>query len=286
MKKYLTADDIANNVRMIRTQQKGTILITEGSTDMRLYQRFVNTDKCTIIPANGKDNAIKVIRILEKFNFKGIFTIVDLDFWKLDGIEQRGDNILTTDTHDIETMLISSKALDNLLVEFGEEHKIRALNIPVRDLLYEVTLPLGIFRWISSSSKERLSLRFKDIVFENFIQFRPFSINLSRLIREVKTNSRNMNISEKRLKREIISLMKKGPEPEQVCSGHDVVAILTIGLNHVFGNRTSEDVSEAVVDRVLRLSYDITIFRETKLYASIQEWEQNNPPFTVLQNEA
>ncbi len=282
MKKYLTADDIANNVRMVRTQQKGTIMITEGSTDMRLYQRFVNTDKCTIIPANGKDNAIKVVRIMEKFHFKGIFTIVDLDFWKVDAIEQNNENILTTDTHDIETMLISSRALDNLLVEFGEEHKIRSLELPIRELLYKVTLPLGIFRWISSS-KERLSLRFKDITFENFVQLRPFSINISRLIREVKTNSHSMNISEKRLKREIISLMKQNPDPEQICSGHDLVAILTIGLNHVFGNRTSENVSEAMVDRVLRLSYDITIFKETKLYASIQEWEQMNPPFTVLE---
>src|SRR6056297_2104977 len=87
MKKYLTADDIANSARMMRTQYRGSIMIIEGSTDMRLYKRFVDDRKCRLIPANGKENAIKVIEILERSGFEGILTIVDADFWRLDSFD-------------------------------------------------------------------------------------------------------------------------------------------------------------------------------------------------------
>ena len=66
MKNNLTPFDIANTVRMTRTLHKGAILIVEGTTDIRVYERFLSKTKCKFIPAHGKDNAIGALSILEK----------------------------------------------------------------------------------------------------------------------------------------------------------------------------------------------------------------------------
>lgn len=283
MKKYLTADDIANSARMMRTQYSGSIMIIEGSTDMRLYKRFVDDSKCRLIPANGKENAIKVVEILERSDFEGILTIVDADFWRLDGVDFEQRNVLVTDTHDLETMLIASEALDRLLEEFAAPFKLQKMKTPVRELLLEAAMPIGLFRWLSSSSKDKLSLRFKDIHFDSFMEKIPLSINIKQLIREVKENSNEYSLNEKTTRRKIISLLKEEHDPWQACSGHDIVEILAFGLREVFGNSDSRHVNEGIIDRSLRLAYDITMFRETELYLSIQEWEERNPSFGVLQ---
>lgn len=283
MKKYLTADDIANSARMMRTQYKGSIMIIEGSTDMRLYKRFVDDRKCRLIPANGKENAIKVVEILERYGFEGILTIVDADFWRLDGFDFEERNVLVTDTHDLETMIIASDALERLLEEFAAPFKLQKIRTPVREMLLEAAMPIGLFRWLSSSSRDKLSLRFKDMEFDNFMEKMPLSVNIRHMIREVKENSREYSLNEKKLKKKIITLLKEEHDPWQACSGHDVVEILAYGLREVFGNSDSRYVTEGIIDRSLRLAYDITMFRETELYHSIQEWEERNNSFVVLQ---
>ncbi|MCD4800956.1 MAG: DUF4435 domain-containing protein [Methanococcoides sp.] len=282
MKRYLTADDIANNVRMMRTQFRGSVLIIEGSTDMRLYQRFVDDKRCKVIPANGKENAIKVIQILKRSKMEGVLTIVDADFWRVDGIRNKNDNVLVTDTHDLETMLIASEALDRLLEEFTSQYKVEALHMPIRQLLLYTAMPLGLFRWLSSSGKDKLSLRFKDIDFDHFMEVQPLSINIKRLIREVKVNSHGHSLNERAIRKKLMKMLGEDHDPWQICSGHDVVEILAFGLREIFGNLDAHHTNEGIIDRSLRLAYDITMFKKTDLYSSILNWEEENVPYIVL----
>ena len=75
MKKHLMPDDIANDIRMERAYlgyDSYTFLVVEGSTDERVYKHFIAEDKCQIIVAHSKDNAINALAILEKDNFLGV----------------------------------------------------------------------------------------------------------------------------------------------------------------------------------------------------------------------
>jgi len=146
MRRYLTAHDLANHARMVRTQHSGTILIVEGTTDVRVYERFVNEAECKLIPANGKETAISALDILEEGGFNGVLTIVDADFWRLDNLEPASPNLLLTDSHDLEMMILYSDALDSVLSEFGLAQKITDLGKPIRDILLESGLPIGYLR--------------------------------------------------------------------------------------------------------------------------------------------
>ncbi len=267
----------------MRTQYTGTILIVEGSTDARVYRRLVSKNECRLIPATGKDKAINALELLENGGFNGVLTIVDADFQRLDGIEQNSSNLLLTDSHDLETMILHSDALDNVLSEFGSARKIEKLGRPIRDVLLEGGLPIGYLRWLSSPAKDNLSLKFKELSFDKFVDEKTLRVSIDDLIRELKTNSGDSTLDENATKLKIMALDGEGDDPWQVCSGHDLVLILSIGFRNIFGNlRRGETVTPDQVDGMLRLAYNYSHFCLTRLHNSIKGWETANPTFRVL----
>lgn len=282
MKAYITADDIANTVRMMRTQHTGTILIVEGHKDMRVFDNLVNKVECKLLPAYGKDNATNALDMLEKDNFDGVLAIVDSDFWKLEGFVPSTPNLLTTDTHDLETMLIASGALDKVLSEYGSSNRIKRLSKPLRMLLLDSGLPLGILRWLSSPTKYNLRLKFKGLTFDRFVDKSTLGVNVDTLINEVKTNSQKTTLNSQSIKNNIIALVKTGHDPWQVCAGHDLVEILLIGFKNVFGNRKVRNITLDLIDSSLRIAYEYIYFSSTQLHKSIKNWERSNSSFKVL----
>src|SRR6266567_4884592 len=182
-------DGIANKIILTR-QYPGkdflSFLIVEGDTDWNFYKTFVDKDKCQIIIAYSKSVAIQVLSILEKDGFPGVFIIVDADFDVLEG-KFSPKNVLFTDTHDLESMIIRFPAFEKVLGEFGSEEKIdlftQTARKDVRAVLVETSMPIGYLRWVSL--REDLSLTFEDLNFTGFINRETLTIDLSDLIRSV-----------------------------------------------------------------------------------------------------
>ena len=278
-----TVYSIVNRAHMMRTQYTGTILIVEGSTDARVYRRLVSKNECRLIPATGKDKAISALELLENSGFDGVLTIVDADFQRLDCIAPNSSNLLLTDSHDLETMILHSDALDNVLSEFGSAREIANLGRPIRDILLEGGLPIGYLRWLSSPAKDNLSLKFKGLSFDKFVDEKTLRVSIDNLIGELKTNSGDSTLDENATKLKIMALDGEGDDPWQVCSGHDLVLILSIGFRNIFGNlRRGETVTPDQVDGMLRLAYNYSHFCLTRLHNSIKGWETANPTFRVL----
>lgn len=57
MLKDLTADDVANEISLSRSLFKGTYLIVEGATDVRLYGKFM-AESTKIVAASSKSNVV------------------------------------------------------------------------------------------------------------------------------------------------------------------------------------------------------------------------------------
>jgi hypothetical protein len=284
MKAHLTPHDIANTVRMMRTLHSGAIIIVEGDTDLRVYQRFVDEKRCRLVPGNGRPNTIGSLSILENAHLKGILAIIDADFWKLDGVKPSSSNLVLTDTHDLETMILSSNALDKVLSEFGSTAKIGRLGKPVRTLLLEAASPIGFFRWLSSPTKDNLFLRFKGLNFDGFLNKRTLEVDLHKLIKQVEANTPGCIIDLGGTTVNIQKLKAMGHDLWQVCSGHDMTEILTMGLRSLFGNARAAAISTEVVDGVLRISYEHSYFRCTQLHTSIKSWEEANQDYKILRS--
>jgi|GEM_PF-3182052 len=175
-----------------------------------------------------------------------------------------------------------SNALEKVLTEFGSSKKIVELRKPIRDILHEIALPIGYLRWLSSPSKDNLLLTFKGLNFDRFLEKETYMINIDNLIIEVKTNSGNSTLDANIIKTKIIALIGEEYDPWQICSGHDMVQILSFGMKNIFGNHKGKIIAPDVLDGIIRVSYEYPDFCLTELYISITNWERMNLPFEVL----
>ncbi len=170
MRENLTADRDANAIRLRRQTFPGVFLLVEGSSDKVFYERFIEKISCQIIAISGKPSSkfkiISVLSILENSNFQGVLAIVDADFDHLESSATITPNLIRTDTHDLETMLLQSLALDKVMAEFGSEEKITKFR-DIRTALLEAGMPIGYLLWISKL--DGLNLTFNDLEFGKFI---------------------------------------------------------------------------------------------------------------------
>ncbi len=288
MKEEIKANHLANEIRMTRTQFRGSFLIVEGQTaDFRVYKRLVDPKQTKIIPAHNKDRALAALQILENADFDGVVAIVDADFWRLEGVEPASPNLFITDTHDLETMLLESPSLDKLLDEFGSEQKMTNFTanskMEVRQALLAAARPIGYLRW--ASQRDNLSLTFEGIIFSRFIDHNTLHIDSSELIREVKNKSRRHDLSESGLQDKIDELTDSKHNSWDICCGHDLVSILSFGLYRVLGSNQRREVEPEVLEKFLRAGYESTYFLSTQLYQLLRGWEASNLPFRIFSTE-
>jgi hypothetical protein len=315
MRGYITPDRIANNIRMLRSNSrfKGSILIAEGDTDARLWKNFIDATECYVENAYNKEQAVEVLKIFEREDFPGVLAIVDADFSVLEGNEPRIPNLFFTDTHDVETMMLKSPALEKLLREHGSEEKInnfggsaaqvmclvylfsiliqkglhRMASLVMQDhfgkyvrgTLLESGKPIGYLRFYSL--KHDLSFRFENLSFPKFINKENLEIDMTKLIKTVLENSQKHDNPEE-IEKNLNNLISEMHDPWYVCCGHDLIEILSQGLRKLFGSCKSKDVEPTTLEKDLRLAYESSYFVLTQLYRDIREWERVNQPFQVF----
>ena len=284
MREYITPDRIANKIRLLRTQSqyRGSFLIVEGDTDARLWKNLVDSTKCRVENAYNKKNAVTVLNILEQGNFAGVLAVVDADFDILEGSVSLSQNLLFTDTHDLETMLLKSPALDKVLLEHGSEDKINGFAKDIRQTLLESAKVIGYLRW--ASLKFDYCLKFEDLAFKKFVDDKTLALDESKLLQTVKNNSQKPRLDEPEIRANMDSLKTDTQDMWYICCGHDMISILSIALCKALGSCNSKQVDPNVLEINLRLAYESAHFRLTKLYIAIQTWEQTNQPFEVLSN--
>jgi hypothetical protein len=288
VREFLTDDRFANQLRLRRSTFSGVFLLVEGSFDKVLYERFVDKKVCQLEVVAGKPSSklrvIAVLEILETSSFRGILGIVDADFDRLEKSASNSPNLLRTDTHDLETMLINSPALDKVIAEFGSEDKIAKFGKDVRTTLVEAGISIGYLRWISQC--DGLNLTFNGIKFGNFIDEKSLSINELALIKEVKNKSQALSLNDRDIQQRMTKQKNDSHDRWQVCCGHDLVDILSLGLRKAIGTMKPTDVGSDSLERSLRLAYEEAYFQQTQLYSDIQKWGNSDRQFKVLLNES
>lgn len=287
MRDLLSVERVANQIRLRRSTYQGTFLLVEGGSDKIFYERFTNRAECELVTVSGKPSSklrvIAVLKILEQeSSFRGILAIVDADFDRLTIPLCYSSNLLYTDTHDLESMLINSRAFDKVLAEFGSEEKVLQFNRDIRLAILESSISVGYLLWISQ--RDGLNLTFDGITFSKFVDEQNLQIDELKLIREVKNKSQAFSLKDENLQLQLNSQKSNNHDPWQVCCGHHLVEILSLGLRKTIGSNKASDIEPDKLERYLRLAYEESYFRDTQLYASIRNWEVNNKPFKVLQS--
>ncbi len=281
----LSSADIANNISMLRSSHKGPIIVVEGVTDCRLYGKFVDKDDVKVISAFSKDNVRRAVtEVWGRRMDRKVIGILDADIDRLCG-KTYNPPIFLSDKRDLETMIMSTGALEDVLTEYADPELLDSFEDrygEVRDVLARSTYPIGLLMFISS--RERMGLNFKNIDHSYFINRKTLAIDIRKMIDEVFSQSINKGIGKKELADMISEEEEVLNDPWIAVRGHDAVAVLVIGLSETFGSYNSKGIKSGQLSGSLRLAFGNDYFKETDLFKDTSAWaEKNNFTLWVIQ---
>lgn len=273
---------IANEIRLKRSQHRGAFLLVEGRDDRLFCERFVDSSGCKIVVGEGKESICDVLAILDEYHFTGALGLVDSDFDRIEGRVHGSPNLLSPDLHDLECMLLRSKALDMLIIELGSREKLQRFGRDVRDTLLMAAFPIGCLRL--HSKQAGLNLKFDGLNYACCIDQNSLSVDPAALVEEVKNRSQRQDIPLDALTDAISMIEAEGHDPWELCSGADLLGIFSVGLRRALGTNSTTDVSHDQLRRELRLAYSEQEFAASGLKQSLRDWENGNPPFRILRS--
>lgn len=287
MQNYIDYHRVANVVLMTQKGFSGVIVLVEGIRDIEFYSKFFSEDNCRLISAKDKSTLIEAIHELEIRKATLYFGIVDSDYWGLENKIPKSQNIICTDTHDVETILIQSSAFNNAISKIIPKAKINYSNDftkVIREALFLLSLPIGYLRWINY--RYNLGLDFKDLPYRNFINYENSVCDLDELLRIVcctaRTNIPVMTIPDIKQKyKEINNLYQN---PYQVCQGHDLINVFILIFPKVYSNFFLNHAkvyfqninSPFEFAKFIREEYSFDFFMTTRMYEYIKKWGIRN----------
>jgi len=275
MREFITAEDICNQISMNRSLFKGTIVLTEGNTDKRLYGKFIDQKEARIIPALSKNNAKKALSIMQKRGDQTIMAILDRDLDDLFGKTVK-EPMFYTDLRDMEMIVITTDALDSVLDEYADEEKLTLytdLYGPVLDNVLEGAYHLGCLMYVSV--RNGYNLNFKDYRMSDIVDRRTMAVDVRKMIDVVIGATANCRVSPKLLLRQLESAEDEITDRLHMSRGHDSVRILQVGLNSIFGSYNARSLTEGALSGSLRIAYSRESFESTDLYRNTSKWAES-----------
>ncbi|MCL1979192.1 MAG: DUF4435 domain-containing protein [Methanomassiliicoccaceae archaeon] len=273
----LTSSDIANTISMLRSYHKGPIIVVEGVTDSRLFGKFVDKDEVKIVSAFSKENVRwSVAEVWGRRNDKRTIGIIDADIDRLYG-KTYNPPIFLSDKRDLETMIMSTRAMDDVLVEYSDPELLEDFEKrygKVGDVVARSSYPVGLLMFISA--RDKMGLSFKNIDHTAFINKNTLAIDVRKMIEEVFSQSLNKGIGKKELADMIAEEEEVLDDPWIAARGHDAVCVLAIGLSEAFGSYNSKGLNGGQVSGALRLAFGLEYFKGTDLYRDTLKWSQKN----------
>ncbi|WOF17223.1 DUF4435 domain-containing protein [Methanoplanus sp. FWC-SCC4] len=293
-------EEIGGAIRKIEKNypalNKKLFIITEGPYDYEFYSRFFNPRLCEIRIANSKKNVISIIGEMCKSPggkaSESVIGIIDRDFSALvDEDIPDFENLFMTDTHDIETMILSEDLVESVVRHyerfsaggaFQRKYLSGIRNRSLFESLINCSLPLGLSLLINE--KYGLNMSFKHISckkrnrFLDFIDPQTLSCDEEAVYSYViEKNPEKSELFRDALLKE---KMNSGYSdvPMQICRGHDLMCVLLLELNTHYPGMNNERIRSRDLERAFRNMYDADRFFRTNLCSSIKKWAGDKHP--------
>lgn len=272
-----TAGDVLSEITMTRTTYSGALLVVEGSSDSKFFRPRIQQPQCDLIIAGSKSAVCGAVAQANIKGIPGVVGVIDDDYDSICGVPPPGPYIKRLDARDLETMILTSAALERLLIEAGDQQKIAAFETmertSVREALVSRALIFGKLRLLSRQHMWNIDFS-SDLKPFRFADWTSWSANDTAVI---STAASLANISVARLE----SLVAAVPDypPSSILHGRDTLAVLSIGLRNRIGNR------QAAIDDLslmLRLAFDKEMAESTEVFKNLRAWETKNVPYRLL----
>lgn len=263
-------------------------LLVEGNSDQRFWQSRIDYKRCQVRAMGGRQEVIAEIDRNRRENRPGFVAVVDADWDRIEGTLPEDPDVVLTDFHDLEGVLVASPALEKVIDVLGSRTKcdeFQRNRKPIREVLLENAHVVGKLRWLSRRDGLNLVFRkrdakehdFRHLRYKEFCDPREWLVDPKRLVSHVCnfSNRHELKIDE------LLEAMSKLPDADlwQLCVGHDLLGLLAVGLRQVLGNAT---IDEITIQNSFLLAYEEAYLRDTLMYRALRAWEETHPQFGVF----
>ena len=295
-----------------------TFVMVEGETDEDLWIKFCPKEVCTLFFADGKDNIVAALDIINDREEAGVAGIIDADYWLIrESDELQRENLLYDQCYpDAELMILNSAnsaaLTDVLKTKFHskDDPNIQKLADLLQTEAERLAMEFGYFRLLNDCKDYGISFsdfwdsrhyRFDEFVDAEDIHSikireKCFARRLADFHNVGKSLGHYGRIENWELLEGVAKLKKmdKFKTPNiKLCQGHDTVALiaylLPIKFKSVFGRNPPAMFTELrhrlKLEKKLRNKYKEEDFITTTLCDSIRNWECNNAGYKILKPE-
>jgi len=250
-------------------------IFVEGPSDASMWRRWLRWEP---VAAGGKAGVLAAIASVAQANVPGCVGIVDADFDRIDGTLPSSNDVVVSESHDIECDLARSPALDAVLAEVADEAAIQRLSGTAqtfRDALAERALPFGLLRWTFLA---------RGIPYPG-PRLGPF-VHVERMTWAVREDAlrddaaRVLGITRTDLDTDLATRRARVADLWHACNGHDVVDLLALAFREPLGKPKAFPNVEAV-SMALRLALDSADREALAIWRELGKWEARRAPFIV-----
>ncbi|MCW2370328.1 DUF4435 domain-containing protein [Sphingobium sp. B11D3D] len=277
---HLKPKDFAAQIRMERQKHRGIFLLLEGANDAKRFKKFLHEPSCSVINCFGKANVRDTIELQQDVGNDDCIGFIDADFDRIDGKHADNEDILISNTHDFDTDVCYSDAMLRYLEEMGTAGKLcqggGAKNC-VADIA-QCLKPLSCLRYVNQ--RDQLGYKLDRVDLEVF--FNGHILDLNAMIDHVSQGRFSSDECKTSLRSRVEHFMGVDFDLWQLTNGHDLIAAIGIALRDRLGERRPPQTWRSEVERHLRLTFDVSDFRELGMLARIQVWETARPGKVVL----
>lgn len=292
-----TPDVVKNTIYFSRKKNKQKVFIlVEGTSDVGFYKNIIDKTKVQIIPmgderrkgTSAKDNVVKAIEMLNNDKTQGVVAIVDTDYDEIVGTKRDMDNLIYTDEHDMETMILKTGAYERFENEFGNQEKVGVYEKecgPILDNILECGSVIGKTRLLSI--RKDLKLDFKSVDLENYFN-ESLEFDWQNYFKQV------LYVSQKISQKDELSKVLQNDNEKyniwQLCRGHDLTELIVIFYSdkskYKLGNSKAKYLKSESVEQFLRAAYYIPVyFKQTQMFQKLLEWQSKNIEWNLLKRE-
>ena len=230
------------------------VLVVEGPDDKDVYEKLTDVATVCIYVDGNCDKHTVILSSLNGTYRSRLLAIKDADFDRVDGIEPPFVNLLLTDTHDLEGMILK----DGIPVLKSDDQE-RCADIDLKEVYSELE-DVSFLKWFNHV--QHLGINFKDTT---------LNVDLEKYFNDALSKTNNI-VSVTIEEVELFIKEHFGTPQVEICNGHDIFERIYVRAHAV----KATNFAKKPFFRRLREAYGRVSFERTELYKSIASWAEAN----------
>lgn len=269
----LDADDLYAELIMLRSNDTRAFILVEGPTDCAVFDRFVNSEHFTTVPAHGKTRARGAIERSDAGRqLASVYAILDRDWVGFldDGMNHPA--VVYTDFYDLDACIFFALGVyEALAAGFCTDLSFRhgtpgCRHEDISSACVELALPLGVLRYISH--RDGLGLNLRDFPLNQVIKRLADGVDLTELVELACKRAKKDPAHYTGLVPVLQQELARTAHPEQYCSGHDLAKAFSLIAQRRWASKAGHDV----IERSARAAFPRELFEQSSLFRDSERW--------------